>query len=308
MTTIFLTGGSGHLGRPVLDELVRRGHAVTALARGPRPLPGARVIRGDLARPHDFLHAAASSEAVVHLASPRGNDRRSVLEGDVFPMSELLAAWSRGPFLYGSSQTVYGVPKGPLAESAPLRAECWYDSGKIMNEAQLSAASHRSDRGPGVALRLALVFGAGERRHDRQFLPWVVDACRRGVTFVFDSQEGLETYGSSFIGAEDAGRAVADALAIRDAGPLNVSGGYVTWRALIEAVNALAGTRAGWTVRPGAVPEEGEFRLPQSASRLETAAFAERTGFVPRQDVDALVDAFLAREGLRAPRLWAVGL
>lgn len=310
MTTIFLTGGTGHAGRPVLDELVRRGHDVTALSRA-RAVPGARLLRGDLARPEEILGAVAEAKAVVHLASPRGNDRRSVIAGDVLPTGALLDAWARGPFLYGSSQTVYGVPRGPLAESAPLKAECWYDAGKIMNEAQLAAAAGHGGRGPGVALRLALVLGGGPRRRDRQFLPWVVDACHRGLRFVFDSEEGLETYGSSYIGPEDLGRAVADALEVRASGPLNVAGGYVTWRDLIETINDRACTRARCIVRPGAVAQEWEVRLPQSASRLDEASFAARTGFRARQGVEELVDAFLADEGTPAPgsggRVGAVG-
>ena len=55
---VLLIGGTGKVGRPILRELVSRGHEVTVLIRDPAPLagefPAARprpVHRGVLIRP-----------------------------------------------------------------------------------------------------------------------------------------------------------------------------------------------------------------------------------------------------------------
>jgi len=296
MTRIFLTGPTGNAGRPVLAELLRRDYEVTALVRRPTHLPGCQTVIGELAEIGRLAEEVARAHAVVHLASPRSNSRRAVVSDDILGTGELIDAWQRGNFVYTSSQTVYGIPRETLTESSPLDAMCWYDLGKVCNEFQLRMAERTDGRGAAVSLRMALLFAAGDRRGDRQFLPMVYQQCRRRATFVFDSEEGLEAYGSSFIGEEDLGRAVGDALGVGESGPYNLAGGYCTWRSLIETINKLAGTDARLTVRPGAEPRLGEFRLPQSRSYLDTSAFAAETGFEPRQTLEALIERYVAEE------------
>lgn len=71
---IFLTGGSGTIGRAVLTALVGRGHRVTALARSDRSAAllreaGARGVRGDIGSPAQWLETALAGDALIHLAS-----------------------------------------------------------------------------------------------------------------------------------------------------------------------------------------------------------------------------------------------
>ena len=295
---IFLTGATGNVGRPVLDELLRRGYQVSALVRRRVPdAAGYRPVFGGLDNLEPLLAEVAGCHGVVHLASPRSNVRATVLAQDVAATGDLLDVWHGGNFVYASSQTVYGIPRGPLVETAPLDPEVWYDLGKVFNERQL-AMNAAMDDAPGavVSLRLALVFGSGERRNDRQFLPLLLDQVRQGRRILFDSEEGLETYGSSFIGEADAARAFVDALGMKSSGPFNLAGGFGTWRAVFEAIDRHAGTRTQMVVRAGAKAEDGEFRVPQSRSYLDTTAFATATGFSARETLDELVGKFIRRE------------
>ncbi len=296
MTQVFLTGATGNAGRPVLAELVRRGYEVTALVRRPEALEGCRTVAGDLADVAAFADEVRRADAVIHLASPRSNDRQTVVREEILATGALLDAWQCGNFICASSQTVYGVPRQALVESSPVDALCWYDLGKVCNEFQLRMCEPGGGRGAAVSLRLALVFAAGPRRGDRQFLPEVYEQCMRGAAFVFDSEEGLETYGSSFIGEEDLGRAVADAMKVERSGPYNLAGGFCTWRSLVEAIGRCAGTRADFVVRNGAEPEFGEYRLPQSRSFLDTSAFAAETAFEPEQTLEELVERYHREE------------
>ena len=143
---------------------------------------------------------------------------------------------------------------------------------------------------------MALLFGSGERHHDRQFLPMIFEQIGLGNAMLFDSEEGLETYGSSFIGERDLAGAIVDALDMGDSGPFNVAGGFCTWRSLFDAIDRHAQTRTRIVVRPGAQPRQGEFRMPQSISRLDTSAFDSRTGFSARQSLDHVIAAFVASE------------
>lgn len=294
---VFLTGASGNVGRLVAAELVRRGRRVTALVRPGAGAPeGCEAVEGHLGLAEALAGAVARAEGVIHLASPRTNDRRAALHEDVAGTGKLLDAWERGNFVFASSQTVYGVPRETMREGAPLTAACWYDLAKVANELQLGMAPLEGGRRAAVSVRMALLFGDGPRRSDRQFLPGVFDACRRGDRFVFGSEEALETAGSVFIGGEDLARAFVDALDVPGSGAYNVAGGFCRWRDLVAAVNREAGTKAGFVVRPGAVPGPGEHRLPQSVSKMDVSAFAAATGFAPRQTLEELVARFVAAE------------
>jgi uncharacterized protein YbjT (DUF2867 family) len=67
---LFVTGGTGYLGRPLIAELMRRGHAVRALVRpgSEGRLPqGAEPVLGDALRAESFETRIAPAESLVHL-------------------------------------------------------------------------------------------------------------------------------------------------------------------------------------------------------------------------------------------------
>jgi nucleoside-diphosphate-sugar epimerase len=69
-TKIFVTGGSGYIGVPLIERLIERGHAVTALARpgSERKLPpGSVAVSGDALRPATFAKAVSPDDTFVQL-------------------------------------------------------------------------------------------------------------------------------------------------------------------------------------------------------------------------------------------------
>jgi nucleoside-diphosphate-sugar epimerase len=293
---IFLTGATGNAGQYVLAELTLRSLTVTALVRKPTELPGCRTVVGELATIDRLAIEIGNAGAIVHLACSRTQEAEPVLRDDILGTSLLIGAWRSGPFIYASSPTIHGRPQGVLTESSSIRAGYWYDSGKISNEFQLRLAEQQGQRGPGIRLRPGLLFSATERRHDQQYLSFFYRHCQLGNKVIFDSEEGLENYGCSFIGGADFGRAVAQSLGIKVAGPYNLAGGFCTWRALIETINRYARTHADFLIRPGAQPGAGECRPPQSRTFLDVSAFTAQTGFVPQQGLEELVQEFVQAE------------
>jgi nucleoside-diphosphate-sugar epimerase len=279
----------------VTAELLRRGHDVTALVRDARRIAGCRTVTGVVGQLDDAaLAAVGEADAVIHLASTRTTDRELVLYFDVRGTCALMDAWARGPFVYLSSTTVHGRPRGVLTEHTPVAPTDWYDMGKVAAEFELGLAQKRAGRGAGISLRPALAFAVNERGLDRQYLGWVYDRCVEGRTFVFDSEQALESCGGAFVGGEDFAGAVAEALAVTDSGPYPLAGGFCTWRELIETVARHAGTRARIIVRlPGTPLTENECQLPQSRTELDSSAFVSRTGWAARQGLDELVGAFV---------------
>ena len=113
----------------------------------------------------------------------------------------------------------------------------------------------------------------------------------------------METYGTSFIGGADFGRAVAEALTIKVPGPYNVASGNFTWRKLLETMSRYAGTKADFVIRPSGQPEAGEWRLHQSKFYLDTSAFKTQTGFTPQQSFEELIEEFVLGEHKATPQL-----
>jgi len=293
---LFVTGATGSVGQTVVPQLLAGGCAVTALVRGPAAIDGCRVIEGSLQEIDRVAGEIAACDAIVHLGCTRSLDSTEVLQQDIAGTAGLIDAWRKGPFIYASSSTVHGYPLGILNERAGIDLWNWYDRGKYANELQLRLAERSNGRDGAVILRPALIFAVNGRRHDRQMLGEIFVQCQLGSRFVFASDEALATYGCAFIGGTDFGR-VVDAALTRDlSGIYNVAGGFCTWRELIEMFNRVAGTKSEFVVRADTRPKSGEYRLAQSRTELDTTAFANATGFMPKETLGELVEAFVRAE------------
>ena len=67
---VFISGGTGYVGRALAAELIRRGHRVRVLARAgsqKKVVPGAEVVLGDALDPATFFSALSADDAFVQL-------------------------------------------------------------------------------------------------------------------------------------------------------------------------------------------------------------------------------------------------
>jgi nucleoside-diphosphate-sugar epimerase len=299
----FLTGASGSVGSAVCSELVRRGEDVVCLVRKILPpLQGCKLFFGDLTDLRGAAVEIAQADGIIHCASPRTDDRRRVLQEDIEGTAKLLDLWQHGSFVWTSSQTVYGIPTNALRETNPVSASGWYDLAKICNEQQVHMTAKTGRRGPGISLRLPLVFATGPRRRDRQFLPQLYDALHAGKVFIFGSEDGFETFGSVFIGEADLGRAMVDARSINETGPYNIASGFCTWRELLEELGRQCGRTPQFVVRANTSAGPGEFRLPQSRSCYDCTRFDSATGFRSAQTLADVIGQFVRAERATASR------
>jgi nucleoside-diphosphate-sugar epimerase len=159
---IFVTGGSGYIGRSVLAELHRRGHHVAALARSDA---SAAVVRGLGAT---AVHGSMDSLDVIELAA-REHDATIMIAGIASPddvarearaLDVLLRVAPNGhALLYTSGAWVYGDRGDAIVdEDAPLNPiplVAW----RPAHEQRVLDAAARGIRS--IVVRPAVVYGDG---------------------------------------------------------------------------------------------------------------------------------------------------
>lgn len=285
---VFVTGGTGAIGRHAVEALIAEGHTVTALARSPEKAvalteQGARPVSESLFDRAALAEAMAGHDAVVNLASA------------IPPMNRFMrsSAWKDNDRIRteGSATVVDAaldagvgrVVQESVAMLYPDRGAEWVDEevptdhypmaqGNLAAEA--SAERFTASGGSGIVLRFGWFYGPGAT-HSEQLL----DMARRHVCVQMGRPEG---YVSS-IHMADGGAAVVAVLRA-PAGTYNtVDDEPLTKRAYAEALAAAAGVRM-WVRAPGrAALALGDRSTSLTRSlRVSNAKLRGATGWAPR--------------------------
>jgi len=135
MSNIFVTGGSGFIGRSLVRRLLEEGHAVTGLVRSQESADvlsglGATPVHGDLADPGSWRDAVAGHQVLFHLAAETDIDaslERHELVTVEGTRAALEAARAGGvaTFVHCGSEAALlaGEPLIDIDETAPLRPD-----------------------------------------------------------------------------------------------------------------------------------------------------------------------------------------
>ena len=184
----FLTGGSGFLGRHLVQRLVDDGHRVLALARSDEAAEvvtgrGAEAVRGDLAGLRHLVDEVRGSDVVVHAAAAtdqgarRGAQHEDNVEG-TRAVVDLARAAGVPRLVHVSTEAVLadGSPLRYVDEDAPYppRHAGEYPRTKALAE-QIVLAADAHDLHT-IVLRPRLVWGPG----DTTVMPPVLDSVREG--------------------------------------------------------------------------------------------------------------------------------
>ena len=211
---IFLTGGSGYIGRATIAELVRRGHVVEALARSEQSAQtvadaGAVAVRGGLADLDVLNHAAARAEAVIHLAQAGSADM------DLAAATAMQDGVGAGTYVHTGGTWVYGDTNGVQDETAPWNPPSMVAWRKSVEDAVLARAAEGSRP---VIVQPGLLYGGDNRLIDHFIItpgklngamPYIGDGANRWALIHVDDVATLYAAalsakaGSVYIGVGD---------------------------------------------------------------------------------------------------------
>jgi nucleoside-diphosphate-sugar epimerase len=295
---ILITGGAGYISSTLVPLLLASGHQVTAydtLEHGTQPLlacfrePVFRLIRGDIRDRERLRQAAASAEAVVHLAAISGypacaREPEQATEVNVLGTKNVVAAaGAERPVVLASTVSCYGaVHEGLCSEQTPARPVSHYGRTKLEAEAAVLAGPR------GIVLRLATAYGLSPRmRLDLLVNSFVFELARGRPLAVYEPEARR-----AFIHVRDAARAFAFALAHaeRMAGGLFNTGDENQNRSKRELVELIRRRLPSAEVSFRSVATDGDQRdYAVSFARLQAEGFRAETTL--EQGIDELLRA-----------------
>lgn len=249
--SLLVLGGSGFVGRAVVEEGCRRGWEVTTFNRGRgMAIPGISRILGDRLDPAT-LHPLRRRDWDVVVDTWSGAPRAA-------RDSAMLLADRAARYVYISSESVYAPPP-PIGveESAPtVEASPDADRGdyaELKRGAELAVMNAFADRA--LVARAGLILGPHENVGR---LPWWLTRMAAGGEILAPGPPDLAL---QLIDARDLAIFVLHAALAGHAGPVNVVSrrGQATMRSLLEACRAAAGVpdaRLTW-IDPAEVIEAG---------------------------------------------------
>lgn len=282
---IFVTGGTGLVGRYVLLELRARGESTVALVRDAR---GAAAVRAVGATPLTgrvedpaLWRSIEDASAIVHAAA-LVTTRAPWSEYEAVNVSSVRLAAARArqlgvPIVHISSVAVYGRDgyegtAESVDENFPLGSpedEVFYPRSKRLAELALWEEAGRGTRA--IAFRPCVIYGEG----DRQFLPRVVRIARSGWLPLFG---GLHRP-MALVHARHVAQAVAQALTL-DRGwgrPFNlVDPDPIAAPELIVAVGEGLGRKVRPLHLPGPLVDAGAWVADTLVQPLMPGGYATR--------------------------------
>ena len=177
---VFLTGGTGFIGRHLLHTLLDRGSPVVALARDPKTFDSLlspekdrlTIVRGDDASLDSYRDAVLACDAVCHIAAFIPPDFRDPAHAErcmevnalwTLQLALLAAAKPGIRFVYLSSGACYTPSTEPVDEDSPLfpaARATYYLASKLAGELYVEQMRHARKLGS-VILRVGSVYGHG---------------------------------------------------------------------------------------------------------------------------------------------------
>ncbi|MFH1593007.1 MAG: NAD(P)-dependent oxidoreductase [Candidatus Woesearchaeota archaeon] len=173
---ILVTGGSGFIGKILVEKLLQKGHKITVIVRNVKKIKElkdeVKVIVGDIRDLGIIKQAVKSQDIVYHLAAlihPAGVSKKEYFDLNSESTGRLYKESSKAGvkhFIYISSVACYGVTKGGVLvkEDTKPKPIDIYGKSKLKGEERI----HENKSIPFTIFRLGKIYGPGDNS-----APWV---------------------------------------------------------------------------------------------------------------------------------------
>ncbi len=288
---ILITGGSGFLGRNLIERLIHEGHEVSCLDRYIAPFLeeyGVRTIQGDIYEQVAVEEAVKGMDVVVHMACtslPKTSnddpyfDVISNVGGSIRLLDSAVKNNVKKFVFISSGGTVYGTPNEvPIKETHSTNPECSYGITKLTIEKYLQLYMEQKGLKTCV-LRLANPYGKYQRYKAIQGVIPVF--CYKAL-----QEEPIRVWGDGtvkrdFIAIEDTVRAICMAIESPTAtGVYNIGGGKAfSLNEILDYIEKILGKNV--------IREYGEprpFDVP--ISYLDISKAEQTLGWKPEIDIE----------------------
>jgi dihydroflavonol-4-reductase len=216
---VFLTGGSGFVGRAVLERLIANGRRVKALARSPRSASlvralGAEAVAGDVLDPAALTAAMSGCDVIYHLAGLNAfclPDPGRLYEMNVVGSRNVVDAAARigaARLVYTSSAATIGEERGAVGDEGSHHRGWFlshYERSKFEAERAVMAAAAANDVDV-VCVNPASVQGPGRTRGTARLLLAYLDGRLRAVVDAHISLVDVADCAEGHLLAESAGK------------------------------------------------------------------------------------------------------
>lgn len=288
---ILVTGGSGFLGRNLIEYLIGKGHEISCIDRYIAPFLeeyGVRTIRGDIYEKMAIEEAVEGMDVIVHMACttlPKTSnddpyfDVLTNVGGTIRLLDSAVKNNVKKLVFISSGGTVYGTPEEvPIKETHPTNPECSYGITKLTIEKYLQLYMEQKGLNTCV-LRLANPYGKYQRYKAIQGAIPVF--CYKAL-----QEEPIQIWGDGtvkrdFVAIEDTIRAICMAIESSAAtGVFNIGGGGAfSLNEILDCIEQIIGRKL--------IREYGESRpFDVPISYLDISKAAQIIGWKPEIDIE----------------------
>ena len=202
---LLVVGGTGFIGRGVVYGGIKRGYRVSVLSRSlPEPkniISGVEYLQADISSDVDVLKAVGSKH-ISHAVNLGGdishveyrNGGLDIINSHLTGVLNLAHSLDRNYlkcFVQIGSSDEYGIASAPQYEDLPCLSMSSYSFSKFAATEFLKML-HKTESFPAIIVRPFLVYGPGQG-HQR-FLPQVISACLKDVSFASSNGEQLRDF------------------------------------------------------------------------------------------------------------------
>jgi UDP-glucose 4-epimerase len=254
---ILVTGGAGFIGKHLVRSLLEKDYLVTIFDNFSNSTKesisslvemGAKIIEGDITKPHEILNAVKDHEIIIHLAAKISVSESISNPLDTFQVNvegtkNILTACEKNnvkKLIVASSAAVYGegTPNVKLIEESELNPISPYGQSKVKMELVIKEFESKHNINC-IMLRFFNIFGIGQSPEYAGVITKFIEKITQDKPLEIFG-DGMQT--RDFVAIEDVISSIHNSIKFGKSGTYNIaSGKSCTIKNLVEQIILFSG-------------------------------------------------------------------